>query len=187
MAIEELQEPRFVIEPFDPSTHDRAAFSCGVSALDNFLKLTAKKHQRDNLTRVFVAVRDRERIVAGYYAINSHSIDGAALPEHMAKRIPPGRGLPAAYISMIGVDHRTQGQGLGHLLFADCLKRIVLASREIGISTALLDVFDDGDVNLTERRAAFYRRFGFAALRLQPLKMFMTLRDIRSTLLASEE
>ena len=36
------------IEPFDPVRHDRTVFSCGSDRVDNYLKRTAKKHQKDD-------------------------------------------------------------------------------------------------------------------------------------------
>ena len=58
------------IEHFDPARHNRAGFSCGVDRLDNFLKLNAKKQQKDDMTRVYVAVEDGSADILGYHAIN---------------------------------------------------------------------------------------------------------------------
>jgi hypothetical protein len=33
----------YIIEPFDPERHDRAAFSCGVEQVDNYFQKTANK------------------------------------------------------------------------------------------------------------------------------------------------
>ena len=50
--------PRIVIESFDPGRHDRTGFSRGRDRLDYFLRLSARKQQKDDFTREFVAVAD---------------------------------------------------------------------------------------------------------------------------------
>ena len=80
MTADPTPESRFKIEPFDPKRHDRAVFSCGVNQIDNFLKRTAKKHQKGDFTRVWVAIQPPEQRVLGYYAINSHAIETGDLP-----------------------------------------------------------------------------------------------------------
>ncbi len=52
-----LTEPPVLrIERFDPSRHARADFECGVVRLNNCLKLSGKKQQKDDMTRVYVVV-----------------------------------------------------------------------------------------------------------------------------------
>ena len=46
------------IEQFDPARHDRAGFDCGVDRLNNYLKLGARRQQRDDMSRVHVVVED---------------------------------------------------------------------------------------------------------------------------------
>jgi ribosomal protein S18 acetylase RimI-like enzyme len=182
MASEIAARQPIKIEPFDPPTHDRAAFSCGNDQLDNFLKLTAKKHQKDDVSRVFVAVRPGSKLVLGYYSVNSHSITMDQIPESLAKRAPRGRRLPAAYISMFGVDKSVQGKGIGKLLLADCLKRIVRVSDEIGTCAAILDVLDDSNAEAIEKRSRFYQSFGFVSFPSQPLRMFVAVTTLRNAL-----
>jgi ribosomal protein S18 acetylase RimI-like enzyme len=100
------------IEPFDPDHDDRSMFSCGISQVDNFFRRTANKLVKANNLRVFVMVSGAGELI-GFYALNAHSIHYGDLPANFA-RTRPGHGLiPAAYISMIGVDERFQGRGFG--------------------------------------------------------------------------
>src|SRR3546814_20217211 len=80
--------------------------------------------------------------------------------------------IPAAYISMIGVDKQSQGQGFGGDLLVDCLKRIALAARAVGIRMILLDVLDCGDAELVERRRRLYMSYGFNSLPATALRLF---------------
>jgi GNAT superfamily N-acetyltransferase len=182
MTTEAAGEPRFRIEPFDPKSHDRTAFSCGVDQLDNFLKRTARKHQKGDFTRVWVAVWPPDQSVLGYYAINAHGIEAGDLPETLRKRAPRHGQLGAAYLSMIAADAEVQGQGLGRLLLADALKRVAAVSSDIGIFAVVLDVLDDGDTDAIEKRRRFYERFGFIFFPSQPLRMFLPVQTIRDAL-----
>lgn len=49
----------------------------------------------------------------GFYATNAHAIDYSELPDRSARDRPAHGGIPAAYISMVGVDTRFQRQGYG--------------------------------------------------------------------------
>ena len=115
------------IEPFDPARHDRTAFSCGSDRIDNYLKRTAKKHQKDDFARVFVAVAPGETGILGYYAINAHGVEAQDLPATLSRKAPRHGYVPAAYLSIIAVDQRVQGQGLGQVLLVDALKDAIAA------------------------------------------------------------
>ncbi len=168
-----------IIEPLDPSKHDRAAFSFGIDQVDNFFKRTANKLERAGNLRVHVLTEPGVAIV-GFYALNAHSIHYADLHEKF-KRDRPGHGkIPAAYISMIGVDCRYQSQGYGGDLLVDCLCRIAAAARAIGNRVVLLDVLDCGAEDQVERRAQRYGSYGFTPLPGQLLRMFLPLSDVEA-------
>lgn len=174
---------KFIIEPLDPSKHDRAAFSCGVEQVDNFLRRTANKLARADNLRVYVLTEPDGSIV-GFYALNAHSIYYADLPEKF-KRDRPGHGtIPAAFISMIGVNSRYQGRGYGGDLLVDCLRRIARAAETIGIRVVLLDVLDCGSASAVERRIQLYASYGFASLPAQKIRMFLPLSDVEALLSA---
>ena len=171
--------PRYEIGPFDPIRHDRSGFACGIERIDNFLLRTARKHQEGDFTRVFVATRSGEAAILGYYAINAHKLSGDNLPDVLTRR-GPRHGVPAAYLSMIGVSASGQGSGLGTLLLADALRRILSASDSIGVKAVVLDVIDDGGEAAARRRAAFYLRMGFQPFPGQPSRMFISISDVRA-------
>ena len=168
-----------IIEPLDPQKHDRAAFSCGTARLDNFLKRTARKHQAGDFTRVWVATESGQTDILGYYALNAHTLEGNDLPGHLTKNAPRFGGIPAVYLSMIAVDRRYQGQGVGRILLADALSRAVDAADQIGLKAVVLDVIEDGGAEITERRRAFYAAMGFQSLPSRPLRMFISIETVR--------
>jgi ribosomal protein S18 acetylase RimI-like enzyme len=172
---------RHIIEPFDAARHDRTAFSCGVEQVDNFFKRTANKLAKADNVRLFVMTGSDGGVI-GFYALNAHAVDYADLPPQYA-RARPGHGqIPAAYISMIGVDARYAGQGFGGDLLVDGLRRIARAADAIGIAVVMLDVLDCGQPELVARRVKLYSGYGFAPLPSQPLRLFLPIGTMRRLL-----
>lgn len=181
MPTDAEQQAPFTIQPFDPKTHDRTAFSCGVPQIDNYLKLTAKKGTKADVVRIWVVIDEQNKIV-GFYGINMHALDVKEMPASYKKKAMKHGLLPAAFIAMIGVDEKKQSNGLGSALLADALNRIARASYEIGTCVIMLDVFDDGDVDAVTRRKNYYESFGFTPLPDQPLRLFMPVATAREVI-----
>lgn len=166
-----------IIEPFDPDKHDRAAFFCGIDQVDNFFKKTANKLSKADNLRVWVMTDARGDLI-GFYATNAHSVAYDDLPPKYA-RTRPGHGqIPAAYISMIGVDRVFQGKGYGGDLLIDCLRRLAQASKTLGVAVVMLDVLDCGDPKNVERRLALYKGYGFEPLTSNPLRLFLPMATV---------
>lgn len=169
----------YIIEPLDPAKHDRAAFSCGIDQVDNFFRRTANKLSKADNLRTFVMASIDGSLI-GFYAINAHSIDYTELPNRFARNRPGHGSIPAAYISMIGVDRQFQGKGFGGDLLVDCLTRLVRAAETMGIAVVILDVLDCGDAEQVERRKALYTEYGFKALPSNPLRLFLSMATVRN-------
>ena len=180
MPVDAENLPRVFIEPFEPARHERAEFSCGVARLDNFLRLSARKQQKDDFTRAFVAVSEGSGRILGYYALNTHAVGIAELGRNRMRRAPGRASLPALYLSMIAVDKSQQGKGLGTDLLIDALLRAYRVSKEVGLKLVILDVIDDGGDSAFQRRKEFYRRMGFESFSDHPQRMFITIGTIRS-------
>lgn len=163
-------------EPFDPDKHDRTAFSCGIDQVDNYFRKTANKLQKAGNVRVSVLLGADNQLL-GFYAVNAHTVDYAELPKKYARTRPNHGSIPAAYISMIGVDQRFQGNGLGGVLLVEALKNLARASETLGIAVVLMDVLDCGDESATRRRLALYTDYGFSKLENAPLRLFLSIQD----------
>lgn len=168
-----------VIEPLDPAKHDRAAFSCGIEQVDNFFCRTANKLTKAGNVRTFVMVGAEGELI-GFYATNAHSIDYTELPERFARTRPSHGSIPAAYISMIGVDGRFQGRGYGSDLLVDCLTRLAVAAEALGIAVIMLDVLDCGDSEKVARRLALYTSYGFEPLPSNGLRLFLPIATVHA-------
>lgn len=174
-----MTAPDIVIEPLDPARHDREGFSCGIAQVDNFFRRTANKLARAGNVRTFVMVGSEERLI-GFYAVNAHAIDYAELPKRFARDRPAHGSIPAAYISMIGVDSRYQGQSYGGDLLVDCLARLAGAADALGIAIVMLDVLDCGDPDRVAQRLALYTGYGFQPLPSNGLRLFLPMATVQA-------
>ena len=172
---------RCVIEPLDPTRHDRSTFSCGVEQVDNFFRKTAARLARADNLRVWVMTSSEGRLI-GFYALNAHAVAYDDLPDRFARNRPRHGAIPAAYISMIGVDRAFQGQGFGGDLLADALTRLAGASDALGIAVVMLDVLDCGDPKRVRQRLELYIGYGFQPLPSNPLRLFLPMRTVRQAL-----
>lgn len=152
------------IEPLGKQ-HDRARFSCGQPDLDGWFQLRASQDDKRNIARVFVGVDDDLGVV-GFYSLSSLSLSLDHLPEQIARKLPRYDAIPAALIGRLARDERVRGQGVGELLLAAAIHRVLGAGRSIAVFAIVVDAKD-------ERAAAFYQSFGFQAFPLRPDRLFL--------------
>ena len=141
------------IEPL-AAEHDRRNFSCGVDALDEYLRRFARQHAATNVSRTYVAVRGRE--IHGFYSLAMSAIRKDNLPAEYVGRFP-NFPLPVARLARLAVAVRHQRQGLGELLLADALQRCLRLSVEIGMIGVIVDAKD-------EKAHGWYERYEFEQL-----------------------
>lgn len=153
-----------VLEPLGRQ-HDRSEFSCGQAELDDWFRRRASQDERRNVARVFVAV-DSELGVVGFYSLSSFKLDFDDLPEELARKLPRHDGVPAALIGRLARDNRVRGKGIGELLVADAVRRILSAAQSLAVFAIMVDAKD-------ARSAAFYEGFGFRRFALNPKKLFL--------------
>jgi len=151
------------IEPL--GKHDRAAFSCGVTALDDWFRRRAGQDEKRNVARVFAAIDDQLGIV-GFYSLSSFTLAVADFPPEQAKRLPRYDVIPAALIGRLARDERVRGEGVGDVLLADAVRRVIGAARSLAVFAIVVEATD-------EKAATFYRDFGFAPFPSRPLRLFM--------------
>jgi len=151
------------IEPLGKQ-HDRAAFTSGQPDIDDWFRRRAGQDERRNIARVFVAI-DREGVV-GFYSLSSYTLALDALPPDLARRLPRYDAIPAARIGRLARHERMHGQGVGELLLADAVRRILGAARAVAVFAIVVDAKD-------QAAARFYRRFGFQPFPLQPRRLFL--------------
>jgi len=158
---------RLEFEPLE-RCHDRAAFSSGAPALDDYLKTKAGQDVRRGVARVFVAVPPGKNEIAGYYTLGSFAITFDEMPTDIARKLPPYGEIPAALIGRLARDLRWKGKGVGELLLADAINRTIDAARRLAIFAIVVDAKD-------EAAADFYRSFGFKPQVTRPMRLFLPL------------
>jgi GNAT superfamily N-acetyltransferase len=164
------------IEPLSEH-HDRRTFSCGEAELDDYFRRRAGQDERRNVARVFVAVSD-DIGVAGFYSLSTCAINPGQLPEQIARKLPHYDTIPAALIGRLARDLPARGQGVGELLVADAIKRVLRVDRSMAIWAILVDA--------KNRRAAdFYQRIGFTAFPSRPSRLFLPTATARKAATAS--
>lgn len=172
------KESQISIEHWNPVRHDRTGFDCGVDRLNNFLKLSAKKQQKDDMTRVYVAVAQDDTKILGYHAINV----GTMNVDELAKKprgAPQHGEIPVLFLGQVAVDEQAQGLGIGSILMHHVFSKACVVADEAGCHAILLDVMSDGDDSAFAKRKQWYEEFGFQSFVSKPARMFMTIRQVR--------
>ena len=166
------------IEGWNPGQHDHSGFDCGVGRLNNFLKLSARKQQKEDMTRVYVAVELGQTKILGYHAINVGTMNVGELAK--PPRGTPSHGeIPVLFLGQVAVDQKAQGLGVGSLLMHHVFEKACVIADEAGCHAILLDVMSDGDAEAFTRRKRWYREFGFQSFASNEVRMFMTLKQVR--------
>lgn len=157
-----MTSPAFRIERLN-AAHDRAAFDCGVPALNTYLATRASQDEKRRVASCFIAVEIATSKIAGYYTLSAASIDLGNIPAPVAKKLPRYPTVPVIRLGRlaIAVDHH--GQGLGGAVLWDAMERA--AKVEIGAFALLVDAKDDG-------AARFYVHHGFTAFADRPFLLF---------------
>src|ERR1700693_794110 len=84
----------------------------------------------------------------------------------ITKRLPRYDLIPAALIGRLARDERVRGEGIGGLLLADAVRRVIGATRSLAVFAIVVDATD-------EKAAVFCRHFGFTPFPTRPLRLFM--------------
>ena len=158
------------IERLDKARHTRTGFDCGKPSLTDFLHKMASQHEKKNVGRTYVATRAGETQVVGYYTLATGGLRLEDLSEDEAKKLPR-HPVPIVLLARLAADTTVQGQGLGKALLRDALQRVLQVSDQVGVHAVVVDAID-------EAAAAFYMKFGFAALPEQPLKLLLPISAI---------
>jgi GNAT superfamily N-acetyltransferase len=150
--------------------HDRAAFSCGVEALDSYLHRQANQDLARKTAAAFVLTATASPAVLGFYTLSSLSLLGVQLPEKLAKKLPSRSPLGVTLLGRMAVSTQLQGTGLGEFLLLNALERAWQASQHIASWAVVVDAKQDV--------RDFYLRYGFISLPSQPNRLFLPMKTI---------
>ncbi len=161
---------KLIFEPLGRS-HDRSRFICGDAALDRWFRIQAGQEERRNVTRVFIA-RDAEAggpdDLVGFYTLSMFALGFEDLPDDLVRKLPKYPEVPAALIGRLARAEHVRRQGIGELLLADAIKRVVSAAKTVAAYAVVVDAKD-------AHAAAFYRAYGFIPFPTRPDRLFLLL------------
>jgi len=152
--------------------HNRAAFTCGVEALDRYLQQQANQDHKKNVSHTYVLLETTTGIIVGYYCISAASISRASIPDEVTNKITRLDPLPAFLIGRLAIHKDYQRRGLGGALLSIALKRCLeIRNAGIGAALVLVDAKDN-----TAR--AFYEAYGFQRFTDRDLSLFIPMKTV---------
>jgi len=127
----------------------------------------------------YVLCEEGQQEILGYYTLSAFAIEAKDLAADVVAKLPRYPLLPAALLGRLAVDQRYRGQNRGRLLVIDAVQRVCRS--DLAAMALVADA-------LNERVAAsFYAPLGFLPIPDRPLRLYLPLGRIRSTLLLGEE
>lgn len=152
--------------------HRRAEFESSSPELNDFLRTGARQQNTKGGARTWVLTTpDDTGQIVGYYSLAPTAVATEYVPEKLRGHL--GRyPVPGVLLARLAVDHRFEGQGIGGLLFMDAAIKTMHAADYAGGHLLVIDAKD-------ARAAAWYTRFGVQALPSQPLRLFLTVKELK--------
>ena len=161
-------QPGYYLEPLGKQ-HDRAAFSCGVEALDNYFRGDPIRQDVSRKTANAFVLTNDGKSVAGFYTLSPISILSVDLPASLAKKLPQ-RPIGATLIGRMGMDVSLQGNRLGELMLTDALYKAWQASQLVSSWAVVVDA--------KEGAREFYIKYEFTPFATQPNRLFLPMKKI---------
>jgi predicted GNAT family N-acyltransferase len=155
-------------EVLDVRLHDRAAFHCGVPALDGYLHKYAAQQNSKGISTVFVIVDDTAPSkILGFYTLSAAQIDVQQLTDVERKKMPR-YPVPCFRLGRLARNIESHGAGLGEVLIGCAVDRCLHARSLVGAYALLVDAKD-------EKAKSFYERYGFVPCVDAPMNLYLTL------------
>lgn len=138
----------------DGAIHNRNDFTCGVAALDEYLRQRAGQHQRDGIATPHVLVDDTQpTCILGYCTLSAAQLYLHELNEDDRKRLP-AYPVPAIRVGRLAVSQAEKGKGYGQLLLGHAVNLAISIRQTMGVRVLVVDAKDT-------QALAFYETFGF--------------------------
>lgn len=164
----------FTTAPLEKN-HNRAAFSCGVEALDAYIKERALQDAKKRIAAPFVYIDPATERIVGYYTLSSYGVKIADLPVPVARKLPRYPFAPATLLGRLAVDKDFRGGGFGELLLLDALHRSLEGSQQVASFAVIVEAKD-------KQAQAFYERYGFALFKDVAHRLFLPMGTVAKLL-----
>jgi len=157
------------VELLDIKKHNRKAFDCGVTVLNQYLQQFANQDQKRGLARVYVLAVDAQ--IIGYYSISAHSVSINNLPGN--RKFGAYQDVPFLLLGRLAVHKQHQRQGYGDILIFHAFKTTAEIAEKVGIRGIIVDAKDDN-------AACFYEKFGFKQLAADKKRLLLPFSTIKT-------
>lgn len=157
----------------DGRLHDRDGFTCGVAALDDYLRNRAGQHMRDGIATTHVLPDEAEPArILGYCSLLAAQLHLHDLCEPDRKRLP-AYPVPAIRMGRLAVSSVEQGKGYGRLLMGHAVNLALSVRQTMGVRVLVVDAKD-------AQAAAFYEGFGFRRTADAALTLYLPIAGFES-------
>lgn len=149
--------------------HAVEQFECAQDDLNRFLARYVPQNQLANASTTYVALSDDD--VVGYYTL----VVGEVAYDDAPERLIAGMArhpVPLMVLARLATDRRWQGQGIGKGMLRDAMLRTLNAADIAGIRAFAVHAKDD-------HARAFYEHFDFQPSPVDPLHLYLLMKDIR--------
>lgn len=152
-------------------THKTDSFHSGSDVLDDWLRTTARQHQKKGISKTYVLIDDgAPDSILGFFTLAIRKMmPREALPVDIAKRLP--RSVPCYTLARLAVAKELHGQGFGESLLVRALQKARAAAIKVGGVAVFVDAKDVAT-------AEFYKAHGFAPTRADPLVLSIAINNI---------
>jgi len=136
--------------------HDREGFTCGVGALDSYIKSQAGQDMRKRVATVYIATTDGIAI-DGFHTLSQFAVRLPDIPIALAKKLPRYPMMPAMLLGRLAVSLERRGQGVGEWLLIEALRTAWAISSQAASIGVIVDAKD-------EPARRFYLKYHFIPL-----------------------
>lgn len=164
-------QTKYIVKPLEKES--RAAFQCGVEALDKYFQERASRDMQNGLSAVFIVVpQDDTTTIAGFFTLSSQQIACDILPEELRKRTGRYKAVGVTLLGRMAVAKEFQNRKLGRLILFAALHEAWKATSHVGSFAVVVDA-------KTENVVPFYEKYGFRRLESNRLMLPMkTIEDL---------
>lgn len=152
----------------DPLRHDRKAFTCGVTELDEYLHRFAIQQSKKGISVVRVLVdADMPKTILGYYSLSAAQIDTTQMDERTQQKLPR-YPVPCFRLGRLATHSMHRQRGLGRLLMGCVVERCLEAKKHVAAYALVVDA-------KSEDAQSFYRYYGFTPCRDSAITLYLPL------------
>jgi len=152
----------------DTCVHNRAGFSCGITALDDYLHQRARQHQRDGIATIHVLIdNEQPSQILGYCALSAAQLYPHEMTDTDRKRLPAWP-VPAMRMGRLAVAEAAQGKGYGSALLGHAVNLVLSIRQTMGVRVLIVDAKDT-------LAATFYQKHGFRPTASEALTLYLPI------------